>query len=634
MSGIFGVFRRDGAPVHGTLASMRSAMPEWGRDGFGEWSDGCAALGQARTSSTPECRFERLPLHDSAAGFVFTAAGRLDNREALISELGLREPASAAQGLGDGEVMMAAYRRWGERAPVHLLGDWSLAAWHPDRRRLFLARDQFGQTALYYHCDANGVAFCSSQRALLALRLTPLELDELYLAQYLISWPRYHGERTAASGLRRLPPAHTLAVTPERAQVACYWRLEDQLEPVRLPTRSDYAVALREIFDEAVRTRLRSDGQVGLMLSGGLDSGAVATTAAALVRRTGQRMTAFTSVPIGSARDDDRMFGDELPFVRATAAAAGNVDVVPVPASRLSPIEGIRRALDLFGAPQHAASNMFWMLALHEQAQASGCRVLLNGGVGNSSISWPGDPLSQPLTYQLRSMGLDRWLRRRIKRALPVGVRVSVAKRRLDPEWWRFTAIDQRFARRLELGERRLEDPETFPRTPLEQRLGMLKPGRSRLGTVTAELGARFGVDVRDPTADIRVLAFTLSVPDAVFINAHDGSRRWLVREAMRNRLPDQVRLNRRQGLQAADLVTRLRSCAREVEDALDELHDGPATAYLDVARMRASWRAIQREETVDTHRMAVSILTRGIMGGLHVNAVVRGDMFGLAATG
>jgi asparagine synthase (glutamine-hydrolysing) len=139
------------------------------------------------------------------------------------------------------------------------------------------------------------------------------------------------------------------------------------------------------------------------------------------------------------------------------------------------------------------------------------------------------------------------------------------------------------------------------------------------------------GIEVRDPTADIRVLCFTLSVPDAVFINPRDGTRRWLVREAMRGRMADQVRLNRRQGLQAADLVTRLRSCAGEVEDALDELQAGPATAYVDVARVRGCWRTVQHEDSVDTYRMAVSILTRGIMGGLHVNAILRGHVLGLS---
>jgi asparagine synthase (glutamine-hydrolysing) len=353
-----------------------------------------------------------------------------------------------------------------------------------------------------------------------------------------------------------------------------------------------------------------------------------------MCRERDQRLTAFTSVPIGCVPDGDRTIGDELKFVKATAAAAGAIDVVPVNGSRLTPIQGIRRALEVFGAPIHGAANMFWMLDLHEQAAAAGCRVLLNGAVGNGGISWPGDPLSQPLVGQLRDLGVNRWLRRRVGAALPFAVRARLAKRRLDPQWYRSTAIAPDFARRLDLAERRLRDPETFPRTPLDQRLGLLGPGRAILGAITAELGARFGVAIRDPTADVRVLAFTLSVPDAVFRHPRDGSGRWLVREAMRDRLPDQVRLNRRQGVQAADLVARLRSCAGEVDDALDEVQTGPAAAYLDVGHMRATWGTIQREDTPDAYHAAVTILTRGIMAGLHVNAVSRGEVLGAQVTG
>lgn len=212
MSGIFGLVRRNGAPVGDALSTMRAAMPRWGPDGFGEWSDDDAGLGQARTFSMPESQAEALPIHDAIAGFAFTAAGRLDNRAALIAELDLPE---RGRDLPDSGVMMAAYRRWGDDAPPRLLGDWSFAAWHPAQRRLFLARDLLGHAALYYCCDRHTVAFSASLRALLALGLTPIELDELYLAQYLISWPRYHGERTASSAARRLTPAHTLTVRPE-----------------------------------------------------------------------------------------------------------------------------------------------------------------------------------------------------------------------------------------------------------------------------------------------------------------------------------------------------------------------------------------------------------------------------------
>ena len=67
MSGIFGLVRRDGAPVADALATMRAAMPRWGPDGFGEWCERDAALGQARLIATPESRFEDLPAWDGAA---------------------------------------------------------------------------------------------------------------------------------------------------------------------------------------------------------------------------------------------------------------------------------------------------------------------------------------------------------------------------------------------------------------------------------------------------------------------------------------------------------------------------------------------------------------------------------------
>jgi asparagine synthase (glutamine-hydrolysing) len=97
----------------------------------------------------------------------------------------------------------------------------------------------------------------------------------------------------------------------------------------------------------------------------------------------------------------------------------------------------------------------------------------------------------------------------------------------------------------------------------------------------------------------------------------------------MRGRLPDEILLSHRRGLQAADLVGRLRHCADEVEDALAELETGPASAYLDIGHMRESWTTIRREDTADTYRQAVSVLTRGIMGGLFANAVVRGELPG-----
>jgi asparagine synthase (glutamine-hydrolysing) len=183
------------------------------------------------------------------------------------------------------------------------------------------------------------------------------------------------------------------------------------------------------------------------------------------------------------------------------------------------------------------------------------------------------------------------------------------------------SAIHPDFSRRLNLSEQRLLDPDEWPaRDTLTERLRILKPGRSFIGALQAESGAANGLEIRDPSGDARVLAYTFSVPDEVFIEPRSGLDRWLIRAAMEGRLPDPVRLNRRRGQQAADLVPRLRACAPEVETALAELAGGPAAAYLDLANMRSVWQLVQTEDTPESFHKSITVLTRGIMAGLFVN--------------
>jgi|SRR5882672_1727804 len=634
MSGIFGIVQRTGAPLApSTLDRMCRSMAGWAPDGSALWHDGRAGLGQARMFSTPECHHNRLPRVDKASGIGFTAAARVDNRAELGRLLNISLPEQTE--LPDTEFLFRAYLRWGEHCPAHVYGDWAFAAWHPRERKLFLARDHFGNTSLFFHADPQVLAFASSRQALLDLSLAPAELDELYLAQVLIAWTACHGERTIHRSIRRLPPAHALTVTADRMNLRPYWRLEDTPE-LSLPRRSDHVSAFTEIFDDAVGARLRTSdagtkaGIVAVTLSGGLDSGAVTATAARLLGGSGQRLAAFTSVPLSDPRNYvGGRFGDELPLATATAQSAGNVDLHAVSAARMSPVQAIRRMLQITHEPGHAAGNFYWILELERSARALGCRVLLTGQMGNGGVSWTGDLSSQSFAFQIRRLGLQAWIRARlirvkehVKRSAPPGWLTEWQRRRMEQSsWHRATAIHPDFARRLHLLEQRLNDPNEQPAaSPREMRYRALLPGRSFGGALHAEMGAAHGLEIRDPTADARVLAFTLSVPDHIFIDPETGLDRWLIREAMKGLLPDAVRLNRGRGRQAGDLVPRLRACASEVEIVLDELTRGSAASYVDVAYMRAVWRMIQTENTPEAFKKSVTVLTRGIMAGLFVN--------------
>ncbi|MBF0545100.1 MAG: asparagine synthetase B [Candidatus Riflebacteria bacterium] len=633
MSGIYGIFKRDGSPVEPlTFETMRRAMAEWGPDGGDSWLDGCLGLGQARMFSTPEAHYERFPCVDPSSGLLFASAARLDNRDELLVECGLSQ--SDALTIGDGELLRQTYLRWGEDCVKWIYGDWSFAAYHPSERKLFLARDHFGNTSIYYYTDFRTFVFASSRKAILALNLAPKEMDELFLAQVLMAWPAYHGEQTVHKSIKRLPPAHCLTVTPERLDNCCFWRMEETSE-LRLPRHSDYVEAFKGVFEKAVKARFRTsekskERQIAVTLSGGLDSGLVAAVAARLLHSEGKRLKAFTSAPLfdGNVYVGPQRFADELPFARATALQAGNIDLYPFNSESISPIQSIRKKLEIENEPSHGAGNSFWIQALMENVRDSGCSILLTGQNGNAGISWTGDVFSQSLAYQLRYFGGKRWLKEAVKRCAPSAfLRVYRKMFMAKNESWQFSAIHPDFARRLNLLEQMLESSNSsFAKkgTSLEQRFSILMPGCSNGGAMWAESAMAYGLEVRDPTADVRVLAFTLSVPDHVFIDPRTGLHRWLIREAMKGYVPDEVRLNRKRGRQAADLIPRLRRFASDVEAALDELSQGPSAAYVDVNYMGQVWQMVQTQDTPDAFHKSLTVLMRGILAGLFVNGIAK----------
>ena len=411
-------------------------------------------------------------------------------------------------------------------------------------------------------------------------------------------------------------------------EVCQYWRLEAVPE-LRWSRREDYVDAFSSLFNQAVRARVRvpQTQSVAVTLSGGLDSSSVTAAAAGILRSENQRLAAFTSVPLtDSGKYAGNRFGDEYPFAAATAQFAGNVDLHAVMARDLSPIRAIRRQLEILDEPSHNAGNAYWILEMERVARSLGFRVLLTGQLGNAGVSWTGDPLSQPLRAQLRQLGIRGWATLRFQ-ALKgqlgrTGCFTDLKLRRVEQEsWYRQSAIRSDFAKRLNLLEQRMGDPnELYPRTPQERRYRVLRPGRSTAGSMHAQMGAAQGLEIRDPTADVRLLEFVLSVPDKIFIDPQTGTNRWLIREAMKGKLPDEVRLNRRRGRQAADRVSRLRACMAEVNEAFIELEAGAAAAYVDVPYMREVWEMVKTQDTPEALHKSATVLTRGIGAGLFVN--------------
>jgi asparagine synthase (glutamine-hydrolysing) len=637
LNGILGLFNLDGAPADANqLAAMREAMAYWAVDGASQWSAGEIGLGCLQLASTPESVGEQLPLHDAASGLTLTAGARLDNRAELLNQLKIESDQGRAA-VSDGEIILRAYQKWGQECVHHLDGDWHFAIWGEGTRSLFLARDHHGNTGLYYYHGPRCFIFATSKKALLALDSVPREPDLLRISQVLVAWPG-NGVRTGYEHILRLPPAHYMLVTASGAKVERYWFPENVSE-LHLKSDDDYIDAFLEVFTQAVSARLRSRRSVGVTLSGGLDSGSVTAVAAGLMRERDQTLIAYTSTPLSDPNPytDRQRIGDEMQLAQATARYAGNVEHHLVRSKSISPLAGIERMLWVHDEPSHAADNYYWIAALLEAARRRDVGALLTGQLGNATISWAGvgenllpvlldgDMAGFRRSFEAarNGAGLGRWrgVRRFLLRPLlwPLLFQFQKRWKPVAMPWWKYSAIRSDFARSVKLRQRMSEAGFVLglrPADPIQQRLLVIRPGTAVGGALWLEMGAAYGLEVRDPTQDRRVIELCLSIPESQY--QRGGLDRSLIRRAMQGYLPNRVRLNTRRGLQSADVGQRVLENQNEVEAALADLeqHD-IARQILDLPRMANVLASMERGLTPNNTAECHVILLRGLMAGL-----------------
>ena len=635
MNAIFGLFNLDGLPAAEHLSVMQSSLAFWGRDGAGAWSAGPFGLGCQHLAGTPQAAGERLPLRDDASGLTLTAGARLDNRAELLDQLEIEED-HASESVSDAELILGAYRRWGQDCVHRLEGAWHFAVWDERQRRLFLARDHHNNTGLYYYHGPPCFAFASSKKALLALDAVPKQPNLLRVSQVLVAWPG-DGIQTAYEQILRLPPAHCMLFTPDRLSVERYW-FPENISELHFKSNDEYVEAFLEAFTRSIAARLRSPRPVGITLSGGLDSGSVAAVAANLLQARNENLIAFTSTPLNdpSSHTNRRRFGDETELAQATAHQAGIRDHIFIKSEEITPLAGIERMLWVHDEPGHAAGNQYWIAALLNSARQKDVGVLLTGQMGNAVISWTGAGESllpallhvPPGFWQLfeaarARAGLSRWraFRRFLLKPLLLPPWFHIRQRwRLGSRAWRaYSAIRPDFARSIGLGQQMAAAgylPGLSSLDPLQQRLAIIQPGRNILGASWLEKGAANSLEVRDPTQDRRLIELCLAIPEAQY--QHDGLDRWLIRRAMQAYLPDAVRLNTRRGLQAADMGCRVLDNRTEIEAVFTRLNQHELSRQvLDLPRMQAVLASLERGLTLQNFTDCGTILLRGLMAGL-----------------
>lgn len=623
MSAIAGIYQLQDEPIDTESGRrMMHALQQYPADRVQSWHNEKIFFGCHAQWITPESVNETLPFYDRERGLSITADAMIDNRAELFDRLNvIRED---RQTMPDSLLILLAYEKWGQDTPRHLMGIFAFMIWDEKNRILFGARDFSGSRTLYYYRNSSLIAFCTTIGPLFTLPGVDKQPNEQWISEFLaipITTDAVDSYSTVYKNIEQVPPSHSFTIVDEKISFSQYCSITPESNKLRLKSNAEYEEAFREVFDTAVNGCIRTHHQVGSQLSGGLDSSAIVSFAARSLERENKRLHTFSYYPADDFEDFTSSINrtaDERPFIQATVNHVGNLSTNYLNFPGKSPLSEVNDWLDLLEMPYKYFENSFWIKGIYEEAQKSGIGVMLNGQRGNWSVSWgPGMDYQARLIRQFRWIKFAReyWLYCNNLGALKGSV-LSVVSGKAFPFLAKLLPI--KASRTLPP----LISPQFSERTGVIatlERNGLHTWGSSLQsaydvrddlykqlfywninGTNGTRLSLKYGVLDRDPTNDLRVIRFCLSLPDDQFVQ--DGMDRYLIRRSTEGYLPNKVRFSRRnRGVQGADGVHRMLPVWSSFIDELQQMIAGPyASYYLNTKQLADSLEKIRHDPRSD----------------------------------
>jgi len=557
MCGILGSFLQHPSSgfdehLHAALRALHHRGPDdQGLETF-SITGGQLTLGHTRLSIIDLSPGGHQPMHSPDERYTLVFNGEIYNYRELRQEL--KALGHSFYTDSDTEVLLAAWAQWREGAILRLTGMFAFAVFDRIAETLILVRDAFGIKPLFYAPTADGLLFASEMSALLTLRDEGPQLNAQRAYDYLIHQVQDSGFDTFVQDVHHVPPAHWVKVDlrhPTQLRAERWW-MPSIAETSQL-SFSQAAEQLRELFLDSVRLHLRSDVPLGVSLSGGLDSSAIACCMRYL--EPDMDLHTFSYVAADTALSEERWINQVNSYVGGVAHKV-----------RVSPADieaDIHDLIRVQGEP-FCSTSMYAQYRVFGAARDAGVKVVLEGQGGDELLAgyhgyqgqrmrslwerrewlamqrfarqwrqWPGREQLSPwraLIGQLLPGSLYQFAER-------------IVKLRPMPDW-----MDLKAVKRLGVQTRSHRFgciPSARERRVMEVLLrSMSEGGLSSLLRYGDRNAMRFSIENRVPFLTLALAEFALSLPEHYLI-AENGETKSIFRAAMRGIVPDAL-LDRR----------------------------------------------------------------------------------------
>lgn len=570
MSAIWGAISLEGKEISkGTRVRMQQAYEIYKIDRIEDVQRENVMMGCGIQYFTKESRQEKLPISEEDC--FFTADVVLDNRSELLEDLKLSEE----RVIPDGEILWRIYRKYGEECLNRLLGSYIFVVYDKKENTISVVSDATGTRCLYYRYE-KGVFYFSTIIEALWNPGEKKKMNERWVMDFL-ALDNLVGitecTETMYQGIYKVEPAHFIKISKNGIEKKCYW--DPKPKEIKLKSDAEYKQKMIDIFGEAVRCLLRAD-KTAMMLSGGLDSSSIACFAAPELKKRGETLHAFTSVPDKTYQSNMSAFNvtDESEKAKKTGEFLGNVENHLIELKGKDPWTShyeIKKALEI---PYKSPQNMQWLIQGLQEAEKLGARIVLEGGYGNVTISY-GNPVTylETLLFQKRFISYikeincfarkHQWGRRqKIKIMFSMAKRYYFAKEGGEKD----SVLGKAYIKKEKIQEFMLEDriskiyqKRTENRMDVEKNREIMldRIQCSHKGEIKTKESLMTGVLFRDPCMDKRVIEFCISLPMEQY--CYRGVTRRLVREYFSGIVPDHVIKDERYGCQSADMLWKLK---------------------------------------------------------------------------
>lgn len=560
MSGFAAIVRFDGQPVDpAALERMTGAMAYRAQDGIRHLHTAPMDMGHCAFRTTPEAAEAVQPLRDADGRLAIVMDGWLANPDELRAELLAK--GAPPRWPSDAELVLQAYRVWGEDCVDHIEGEYACVIHDAALARVFCAKDHAGMRPLFHHWDGRRLLVASDVAAVLAAQDFAQRLNEDRMAQYLASDFQTLDE-TVWAGVMRLPLASCMTVDASGPKVRQYWSLSSG-ERICYRRDEDYFAHYREVLMDCVRRASRSQLPIACEVSGGHDSSAIF----ALARRLKEAGQLQAPDALGfTLKGQPGTVSDEVEYARDVGRFLG----VPIHEAERCPSDidwfeeriAEDREVSFFPNAQ-SAHNQMALIRQH------GCRVVLDGEGGDEFVGASDHFIHAALrdgqwgllACELRMMAREDGLRHAAQRLFRYGLRQFLpaplntlvrawrgyqrALQNGTPEGrdWLTPAVRERLAARQEALWR--DDTIWRMHDPWRRRLWreLNDPFFEIMRDNTARLRARFGIEMRSPMYTRRFIAFIAAMPPTMTVR--NNVSKYIHLRALEHDLPRSV-LDRR----------------------------------------------------------------------------------------